>query len=181
MVYMLIRLRTLKEITHIMERNNYLNIACYNARGLMPSTRYITKMLKENNIDVPDVSEHWLFPEMLAYINTFCDGYCGYGVSSQTLDPYTSHRRGKGGIAIIFKETLKDRITIIDTNVDWIYGVGIQMEERNDVNVFGVYLPSSIYSNLTFCKCIEKLHNIYNQSSDQPCVILVYFNALKKR
>ena len=105
------------------------------------------------------------------------EGYDGYGVSSSTLDPYYSHRRGKGGVAILFKENLKHSITMIDIDADWICGITLSLDNRPAVHLFSVYMPCSNYSNITYSECIEQLHDICNQYSESSCIFLGDFNA----
>ena len=156
----------------------HLNISCFNARGIMPSTKYIERVLQQNAIDVLAISEHWLFPEMLTYLDTMCEGYLAHGVSSHSLDPYTSHRRGKGGVAIVYKKTLKHNITTISLDEDWICGLSLSLDDSTTLSIFSVYMPSSNYSNVSYSVNIEKLYDIYNKYGESShCILLGDFNT----
>ena len=84
-----------------------LNIACLNVRGAMRSAMYLDTLLKQYDIDVLGISEHWLFPQSLHFLNSVCQGYESYGICCKDLDPLTDHHRGKGGLAFLFKTELK--------------------------------------------------------------------------
>ena len=70
----------------------------------MPSTQYIGQLIQQNNIDILGICEHWLFPNMLSYLNSIHHEYKGFGVCDKTLDPFHSHHRGKGGVGFIYKK-----------------------------------------------------------------------------
>ena len=47
-----------------------LNIACWNARGIMPGALYVDHLLNKNDIDILGISEHWLFPHSLNFLGS---------------------------------------------------------------------------------------------------------------
>ena len=156
-----------------------LNIACYNARGIMPSALYVEKLLDKYDIDILGICEHWLFPNMLSFIDSLHMDYCGFGVSSATLDLLTSHHRGQGGIAFIYKRSLQCRITALDIDDDRICGISVSMDSNFVLNVIMVYLPPSNYAINEYKDYIERLydlHSIYlTDSSD--LVLMGDFNC----
>ena len=46
---------------------NHLNIACWNSRGIMPGTVYLSEFFQSYDIDVVGLSEHWPFPHNIDF------------------------------------------------------------------------------------------------------------------
>ena len=49
---------------------NHLNIACWNSRGIMPGTVYLSEFFQSYSIDVIGLSEHWLFPHSIDFLHS---------------------------------------------------------------------------------------------------------------
>ena len=158
--------------------NTNIKIACLNARGIMASSNYISKVLHMHNIDIMAVSEHWLFPQSLSFLSSMCNDYVGWGVCSKELDPATSHHRGKGGLAFLFKKSLKHVIQCIDIDSDRIQGISVSLSNSQSLNIFSVYMPSSNASNVTYDEHIDLLYNVFYQySQSAECIIMGDFNC----
>jgi exonuclease III len=155
-----------------------IKLACYNARGIMPSCKYIGNLLSHKDVDILCISEHWLFPEMLTFIDSIHADFTGYAVCCKDLDPTTSHRRGKGGVAILFKKSIQHMITSLDIDDDRICGISLSLCKDIQIKVISVYLPSSNHTNASFSDYIEKLYDLHNKySMSGDCIFMGDFNA----
>jgi exonuclease III len=155
-----------------------IKIACYNARGVMPSCRYIGDLLSRKRVDILCISEHWLFPEMLSFLDSIHIDYTGYGVSCKDLDPIASHRRGKGGVAILFKKSIQHMVTSLDIDDDRICGISVSFCKDIVIKILSVYLPSSNHTNASYSDYIEKLYDLHNEySMSEDCIFMGDFNA----
>ena len=158
-------------------KNTTLKIACYNARGIMASSVYISEFLQKNDIDILAISEHWLFPQSLRYLDSIDNDYMGWGVCCKNADPILNHHRGKGGVAFLFKKSLRHVIQYVDIDHDRIQGVSIHTNDT-PLLLFNVYMPSSNHSNVIYDECIEELYDIINASSDKgDCIVMGDFNC----
>ena len=105
----------------------------------MYSSRYLSKLLKYSNIDVCAISEHWLFNDNLNCINTIDTSYTSIGVCDASVNPLDPYRRGKGGVALVWKKSLKvSGITIPDE--DRIIGISMKSDCSKLFFIFCVYL-----------------------------------------
>ena len=78
-----------------------LALGCYNVKGVMRNVLYLDKLLKEQNLDICIISEHWLFEDSLSFLDSINANYLSLGVSDKSLNPLDPYRRGKGGIGIL--------------------------------------------------------------------------------
>ena len=79
-----------------------LNIACWNARGIMPGALYVDHLLNKNDIDILGISEHWLFPHSLNFLGSINVKYDYVAVCDNDLCTPPScngcYARGKGAL-----------------------------------------------------------------------------------
>jgi len=57
-----------------------LNIMTWNATGLISSASYLCHALKDNAVDICGISEHFLFPNNVHFLDILISDYC-YHVS----------------------------------------------------------------------------------------------------
>ena len=145
----------------------------------MPTVRYISALLDDYNIDIIGISEHWLFPNSLNFLQTLHTGYDGVGVCSSKSDPFTSHHRGQGGVALMYKKKLSSSITTIDIDDDRICGINVKFPDGRIVKIIMVYMPSSNYGIADYSNYIEKLYDIYQSQLNEECecIIMGDFNC----
>ena len=159
-----------------------ITFACWNARGIMPGALYADHILTKNNIDILAISEHWLFPNSLKFLSSINVHYDYSGASDEDLcHPSTGsgiYCRGKGGVALLWHKRLSHCIRNVDTDDDRIIGIDINLKNNVHIVCFGVYLPSSNYSNELFYEYIDKLSDLHAQHSAHAHVIFLGdFNA----
>ena len=126
----------------------------------MPGALYADHILTKNNIDILAISEHWLFPNSLKFLSSI-NAHCDYsGASDEDLcHPSTGsgiYCRGKGGVALLWHKRLSHCIRNVDTDDDRIIGIDINLKNNVHIVCFGVYLPSSNYSNELFYEYIDR-------------------------
>ena len=134
------------------------------------------------NIDILAISEHWLFPNSLKFLSSINVHYDYSGASDEDLcHPPTGsgiYCRGKGGVALLWHKRLSHCIRNVDTDDDRIIGIDINLKNNVHIVCFGVYLPSSNYSNELFYEYIDKLSDLHAQHSVHAHVIFLGdFNA----
>ena len=157
----------------------YFRIACYNARGIMASARYIHSLLDTHDVDIIGISEHWLFPNSLHFLKSIHTKYDAFGVCSTKSDPYTSHHRGQGGIAFLYKKSLANRVTALDIDDDRICGLCFKFPDGRIYKIIMVYLPPGNYGNQEYGEYIEKLYDVYHEHINERCegIIMGDFNC----
>ena len=142
-----------------------LNIACWNARGIMPGSVYLDYILKTNKIDICAISEHWLFPHSLNFLSSINTDYDNIAISDSDLIYPTTICRGKGGVALLWHKRLSQSITRIDTDDDRIVGISVKRIFDTYLTIFSVYLPSSNYPSDLYRDYTNKLADLHAQHS----------------
>ena len=162
-----------------MDNTKPLKIACFNVRGIMSCTKYLGTLLDDQSIDIIGICEHWLFPNSLQYIQTLHTDFDGFGGCSTKCDALTSHHRGQGGVAFMYRKSLTPLITAIDIEDDRICGLAVKLNDGMMLKVFMVYLPSSNYCSAVYSGYLEKLYDIYHTHLDEQseCIIMGDFNC----
>ena len=153
--------------------SSFLSIGCYNIKGAMRNVMYLDKLLNEYKLDICVISEHWLFEESLGFLDSVSSNYLSYGISDCTLNPLDPYRRGKGGVAIMWKDNLTPNIKKIDCDNDRLIGISLQLSESHSITIIGVYLPDSNYGDEVFSEYIDKLQDLYHMYSGISDVIIV--------
>ena len=84
-------------------------------------------MLKSlNDIDICAISEHKLFNNNMFFIDSINRDYDSFSRSDDSLNPYDSHRRGKGGVSLLWKRNLQHHATKLNNiSNDRIVGIEV--------------------------------------------------------
>ncbi len=115
----------------IMARNiTHLNIGTFNCQGAMRCAPYISSLLTDNNLDVLILNEHWLFPNSLHFLDSVQPGYIAYAIADDDLSGDKPLKRGKGGVAILWKVELSGIVSKNETNSDRIISVSFELEHK---------------------------------------------------
>ena len=122
---------------------NHLRLGAFNCQGAMRSVAYISTLLESNKIDILCLSEHWLFPDSLCFLNSVSTEFCSCGVSDENLDVLDPYRRGKGGVAIMWRKVLNQNVTLLPIDSDRIIGISVELERKQFITILAVYLPST--------------------------------------
>jgi hypothetical protein len=114
-----------------------LKVASFNCQGCMRSANYISHLLDKYDLDFMCLYEHWLFPDSLSFLNSLSGNYHSHAVPDSSLDVLDPYRRGKGGVAIMWKKLLNDSISILPIDSDKIIRVTLQL--KSVLTILAVY------------------------------------------
>ncbi|CAG2221397.1 unnamed protein product [Mytilus edulis] len=154
-----------------------LSLVTWNVRGIMSSSVCLSELFKYTNCDIAVLSEHKLFNHSLQFLNTLDNNYHSLGIADTSVNIETS-KCGKGGVAIMYKKTLKFNIKPINCPVsERILGIEIQCNENYSIFVFSVYLPAD--SNIQNYKYEMNIVEDYvsNFSKFGPVIVAGDFNT----
>ncbi|CAC5420984.1 unnamed protein product [Mytilus coruscus] len=119
-----------------------LRLLAWNVRGIMSSTVCLSSLLKNTDCDVSVISEHKLKKSSLHYLSTIEQGYTCIGKAEDLPNSYHAYH-GKGGVAILYKNTLQFSVSEIHgINSEKIVGLQIKSKSNGSIFIFGAYLPS---------------------------------------
>jgi len=114
--------------------DNELRVITWNVTGLMSSASYLSDILTEGDIDVCGLSEHWLTPNNLFFMDSISSDFDYFGKCDNS-------NRSKGGVAIMWNKRLSHRVVPIDVDDDRIVGIQMQISSTEHMFIFQVYLP----------------------------------------
>ena len=102
---------------------------------------YLHKLLEHN--DFICISEHWLHENRLNILNSISDDFSVVARSSKHSDASTfGYGRGQGGVALLWRKSIKGVSPINDLVHDRICGVRYQTPTGRTLMIYSVYLPS---------------------------------------
>jgi exonuclease III len=96
--------------------------------------------------------------------------YCAHGVSDANLDVLDPYRRGKGGVAIMWRKDLDIHITLLPIDSDRIVGISVELERKIFVTILAAYLPSSKADISAYTECLHLLRDLYVMYSEGTTV-----------
>ena len=146
----------------------------------MPAAPLVYEILDKYDIHIMAITEHWLFNDSIDFLDSIHRNYVSHAVSDYTLNPYSPHRRGKGGVGFIYKRSLMEEkvITPLPIEDDRIIGIKLNAQDNLNVYMFSVYMPCSKETTEYYNSYLEKLCDIIDQYSELGEIILLGdFNA----
>ncbi|KAH3754628.1 hypothetical protein DPMN_189308 [Dreissena polymorpha] len=78
-----------------------LNILTWNITGTMSSAAYLSEILPGGNIDICGISEHWLLPGNVHFMDTILRDHSHHTVCSHVDYSSSSGVIGRGGVSIL--------------------------------------------------------------------------------
>ena len=122
--------------------NQALKISIWNMRGFSSSVPYLRELVGQNDIVL--LSEHWLHENRLCkFRDVSVDvNFCARSSKAASADNYGT-RRGQGGVAILWRKSLKGISEIKEIMSDRMCGIRMQTAEGGVVNIIAVYMPSA--------------------------------------
>jgi len=149
--------------------------------GIFYSSAYLLKLLYEKNIDICGLSEHWLQPHNIHFLDYLSSDYCVNASCDSDLQLdgiYSKRRIGKGGVAIMWYEKHANSVTPLCIDDNRIIGVQYQVSASQFLYLVQVYMPSANHNNAVYSSYIDKLFDLWNTYSENGiCVFLGDFNA----
>ena len=156
----------------------YLNISCWNCRGLSSSVPYIEDLM-ESGSKILVRSEHWLWPYEIHKLNEINPDYEAVGKSDSKLTEERDGSRGCGGIGLLWHKSVA-ATPISGITSDKICGIRCMMddEENSLMSVIGVYLPCLDLGVDCYLRHMQELERIVSESRLLgPVTVLGDFNA----
>ena len=155
-----------------------IRIGCFNTKGVIRNVLYLDSLLETNNMDICAISEHWLFEDNLGFLDSINVKYVSYGVHDSNLNPLDPYRRGKGGVAFLWKKCYTPIIHKLNCGNDRIVGISVELNDKKSLTLLAVYLPDSSQGVVPFLNCLETLHDTYcKYSKISDVIILGDFNV----
>ena len=71
-----------------------IHVCSWNATGLMSSALYLSDLLDSEIIDICGISEHWLYPTDLHFLNSINPNYTSLGICDSDLIVYRNRTVG---------------------------------------------------------------------------------------
>ena len=159
-----------------------LTVGCWNARGIMAKTQFFTNILQKKHFDIFGLCEHWLYPDSLPLLSSLDPTYAAYGISDTNLDIYDQYRRGKGGVAILWRKDLDVHVTYMSVSDDRIIGLSMRWNNSPPLHIVMVYLPSVDHGKEPFLSCLNKVMDIYEHyTTTGEVIIMGDFNCIPKK
>lgn len=134
----------------------------------MSSAPYASDMLETKSLHFLGISEHWLHPHDLHFLETINKHYTGFAVCDIDLRSVSRRKVGKGGVALLWHKALNDFVTPLDIDNDRICGVQYRFNEQLFIYILQVYAPCSNHSINTYREFIDLLHVVteWDRTSD---------------
>lgn len=105
-----------------------LAVSTYNCRGLPRTKRLlcstrpdICSLLEQS--DIVCLQETWYAKQNLAGINNLYEGFHGIGVAPTDYADGIVQGHPKGGVAILYRTSLEQHISLVDLNLDWCIAI----------------------------------------------------------
>lgn len=165
------------------DKLSMLNLLTWNVTGIMSSAACLCDVITGGDIDICGISEHWLCPHNLHFLDSISGMYNYHAVCDNDLTKRPHQRQiGKGGVAILWNRKYDNYIVPLSIDSDFVVGIQLQLSPQYYVYIFQVYLPCTNHSVQTYIDCITFLYDLYYQYSDQGLtVFLGDFNARANR
>ncbi|KAJ2937577.1 hypothetical protein O0L34_g12975 [Tuta absoluta] len=152
-----------------------LHIITVNCKSLRRNWKFVSDLCNDN--DVILLQETWLLPtdlHILQNLHPECDA-----IGSSSVDTAAGPLVGRpyGGMAIIYKKSLKITSTLLCDSTR-LSAVEIALSSQHKLLLINVYMPVCKSDNLPeFADCLCKMHSIVQDSGCSDTLILGDFNA----
>ena len=98
--------------------------------------------------DIIALSEHWLHANRLNVLNELSNDFNVVARASRhsSAEEY-GQRRGQGGVAILWRNTIPGVVPLTELTHDRLCGINLHTKEGRSINIYSVYLPASCSSD----------------------------------
>ena len=149
-----------------------ITLCQWNVHGVMFSTPYLSKLLNTYKRQICAISEHWLYNDNVNFLNTIDKDFLSVAVCDSSLDEYSSYRRGKGGVALMWHQSLCVTPLIL-SDEDKIIGICLHLTDCSDVYIFSVYLSNAKLGSGIFSEYADRLYVLYMEYKQLGTVIIL--------
>ena len=124
------------------EGSQKLRIYSWNSRGLSAAVPCIRALMAK--CDVLTLSEHWLHNNRLNQLENLSDDFniCARASRDSSEESY-GLRRGQGGVAVLWRKSLKGISAIETIKHNRICGIRVQTTDGAILVILSIYLPAS--------------------------------------
>ena len=152
---------------------NKVNIASWNATGIMSSASYANDFLKREVFIFLGCHQH-----NLHFLQAIHSNYNCFGVSDNDLKTPSNRKVGKGGVALLWHRSLDHQVSPLDIDSDRICGVQYRVSQSLHFYILQVYAPSSNHPIQEFRDFIDYLYIIISTYWQNGVVVMMGdFNA----
>ncbi|CAG2194964.1 unnamed protein product [Mytilus edulis] len=151
-----------------------LTFMSWNCRGIMSSVPYLVECLKNHDVDICALQEHWLRRHCVNVLESIDSTYSS--VNPKCVDdsyPEAFKIRMEGGVTFIVKSSIVKYVESIDIEDTRITGIEIHTIHSENIYCFCVYLPASSKPFEHFRIYVERLYDIYMIYSQLGTVIIL--------
>ena len=146
--------------------------------GVMASASYLCDVITQGEIDICGISEHWLSPNNLYFLDTISNDYNYHAVCDNDLYSCKTRKVGKGGVAILWNNRYDNYVVPLNIDSDRIVGIQLQNSPGDFVFIFQVYLPCSNHNIEKYNDCIALLYDLHSSFCDHGLTVCIGdFNA----
>ena len=121
--------------------DNLLRIATFNCEGINRSRDYMHDYLNESSCDILCLQETWHLDENTHLFNTINTDYLYTAISGVDSRAKILSGRPKGGVGILYKKSLSNKIKHIDSYNRRVCGIIINFTLDFSCLLLCVYLP----------------------------------------
>ncbi|KAJ8704256.1 hypothetical protein PYW08_012980 [Mythimna loreyi] len=128
------------------------------------------------DVDVIGLQETWLQPSEIPFLGEVNKDFSFFGKSA--LDTGVMLQvRPYGGVALLWRNTTFDSVTVIPCSSDRVVAIKVHMSNRSSL-IVNVYMPTDTPDNLLeFVDCLSEIAAIVESSDTENVYILGDFNA----
>lgn len=159
------------------EVTSTLRLTSWNIGGVKHNLDFLRKCL--TNCDIICLQEHWLYPDDLSFLDSVNHDFIKWGKCSAELNPDSISRRGKGGLAFLWRKNLHLCCEVLeDLSCDRMAVLNIRSPNGEQIYLIGVYLPTTSEPASRYRRCLDLLEDTIYQLCERGTVIVVGdFNA----
>ena len=139
-----------------------LNLGCWNARGIMYGSVYADKLLRRLDLDILGISEHWLYPDSIQFLESINSGYSYYAICDNDLFVSDRCRKGKGGVAFLWKKCLSSKIRTLELDCDRAVGITLNLPGCRMITLIMIYLPSANHPDTYFAEYLDYIQELFD-------------------
>ena len=123
-----------------------LNFMCWNCRGIVSSIPYLSEVLRNNDVDICALSEHWLRSYQLHILDSIDSNFVSIskGVDESNIESLRVNDRS--GVAFLVSKVIYPYTSVIDCNNSRFLGIEVNIPNCETFFAFCAYLPASSHS-----------------------------------
>lgn len=137
-----------------------LTLMCWNCRGIFSCIPYLSECLRETNVSICALSEHWLRTFQLHVLDTIDDNYVSIGKSSDEGNPTAITCNYRSGVAFLISKDIYPFVSVIEVDSNRITGIELSIPGCESYFIFSLYLPAITQSSDSFRDHIDLLSEL---------------------